>query len=298
MHPGRGEAIVCAMQSSDPKKNAKVLLQSFLLASCLALCLAAIGPQPARAEHEVVDGVKWVYELADGKAVLNAYAVPRSTEGTVMVPARLGGCPVTEVGDYAFFDCGRITRVVLPKGVTRIGEHAFQNCTSLESVELPDSLEDMEGFYIFMDCTALKSVSLPPKLEMLGGYAFFGCSALESVAWPESLLEIGQSAFSHCTSLKEVRFPPRLEKIRSYAFCECDSLRTLVFPESLAIIQEKAFYSCTALQELVFPESLESIGDDAFLNTGLKCVTVLGEPEGDRTIWGLPKACELVGPPR
>lgn len=286
------------MQKLHSKKPAMHLLRAVLPAAAAALWLAAAAPRPALADHEVVDGTKWVYEIADGKAVLGAMTVPRSTEGTVAIPSRLGGCPVEEVGDYAFYDCSRIVRVVVPKGVKRIGEHAFQNCTSLESVDLPDSLEDMDGYYIFMGCTSLKSVSLPRKVAAVGAYAFFGCSALETVEWPAALEEIGLSAFSHCTSLKEIRFPRKLDRIRPYAFCECDSLRTLVFPESLTVIQESAFYACSSLKELVLPGNLEGIGDNAFLNTGLERVTVLGAPEGDRTIWGLPKDCELATPGR
>ena len=108
----------------------------------------AVGAQGAR---ETVDGISWVYETDGGTAVLSASTVPRTTEGRVVVPEKLGGVRVAGIGDYAFHDCSRMTEVVLPAGIERIGEHAFQDCTALVRAELPESLVHI-GYYAFAGC--------------------------------------------------------------------------------------------------------------------------------------------------
>ena len=70
-----------------------------LLALLAAFLAAACPPPCARAARETVDGIAWVYDVEGGKAVLGACAVPRSAEGTVTVPERLGGFQVEGIGD-------------------------------------------------------------------------------------------------------------------------------------------------------------------------------------------------------
>ena len=55
-------------------------------------------------------------------------------EGTIVVPEEIEGVDVTEIEDYAFFDCTKITQVALPQAITNIGEGCFSHCTSLESI--------------------------------------------------------------------------------------------------------------------------------------------------------------------
>ena len=54
----------------------------------------------ALAESEVVDGVTWCYEIANGKATIVQGTMP--CVGEMTVPETLGACPVTAIGRSAF----------------------------------------------------------------------------------------------------------------------------------------------------------------------------------------------------
>ena len=277
------------MNRPNPPRSVP-LLRALLLALAV---LAPLRPAAALADRETVDGILWVYEIADGKASLGACAVPHATEGTITVPARLGGCPVTRVGDYAFYACDRLVRVVLPDGVEVIDEHAFQDCTLLERVDLPSTVKHI-GYYAFYNCPALQSVELPDGIPGIGNYAFSGCHSLASVKWPAGLVTIGISSFSHCTSLTAVQLPPRVTKIGDYAFCTCTSLREVVLPKGLKTIGADAFFDCSALEELEIPKTVTELGKESLSGTALKKLVLRGRPNRPYAIWDVPEDCLWV----
>lgn len=275
------------MNRPNPSRTV-LLFRAALLALLIPLC-----PVAALADRETVDGILWVYEVENGKASLGACAVPHATEGTVTVPSQLGGCPVTRVGDYAFYACDQIVRVILPDGVEMIDEHAFQDCTALEAVEIPDTVDHI-GYYAFYNCPSLMAVKLPEKISAIGNYAFSGCGALASVEWPDGLVSIGISSFSHCTSLTAAKLPPRVEKIGDYAFCTCTALREVVLPKGLKTIGADAFFDCSALEELEIPKSVTELGKESLSGTALKKIVLLGRPNRPYAIWDVPEECVWV----
>ncbi len=125
------------------------------------------------------------------------------------------------IGWSAFYECGLLEEIHLPKGLTAINGFAF---SSLKSVELPPRLSYMHpdafrsaeflsfdmvegnGSYTTIDgvlYTADKktSVSFPEARE--GHYkipesAFEKCIFLERAVIPESVMEIGPGAFQDC----------------------------------------------------------------------------------------------------
>ena len=87
---------------------------------------------------------------------------------------------VTNVGDYAFYGCSRLTSAIMPNSVTKIGRQAFRNCSNLISVIIPNSV------------------------IVIGEEAFRSCSCLASVTIASSVTTIGQRAFSGCSEIKEL----------------------------------------------------------------------------------------------
>ena len=49
---------------------------------------------------------------------------------------------VSEIRDYAFKDCTRLTTVVLPLSVNIIGKHAFDGCSRLAKIYVPENMVD------------------------------------------------------------------------------------------------------------------------------------------------------------
>ena len=82
---------------------------------------------------------------------------------------------VTEVGEYAFAECGELLQVILPGTITKIGARAFNECSELRSVLIPTNVSTI-GNYAFNRCSKLFMLCcqpiLPPEFE--GNYVFSG----------------------------------------------------------------------------------------------------------------------------
>ena len=97
----------------------------FILSAIFCLVFAAI---PVRAASDTVAGVEWTYDIVGGTATVTE---ANSSDGELSIPAELGGCPVTRIGEYAFSWSTNLTSVVLPDSVTEIGKAAFFMCKKL-----------------------------------------------------------------------------------------------------------------------------------------------------------------------
>jgi|GEM_PF-148718 len=64
---------------------------------------------------------------------------------------------VTEIGDFAFYNCGNLQKIMLPASVTKIDWGAFWQCSGLETLTVQGNLAKI-GESAFSDCTKLSAV--------------------------------------------------------------------------------------------------------------------------------------------
>ena len=81
----------------------------------------------SNANYKAEDGV--LYSI-DGTKLLAAASVSQ-----VVIPET-----VTEIGEYAFYNCSKLVEVTIPSGVTTIGNYAFSGTSALSSVHVPSSI--------------------------------------------------------------------------------------------------------------------------------------------------------------
>jgi hypothetical protein len=96
---------------------------------------------------------------------------------------------VTNIGDFAFFNCNNITSVTIPDSVLVIGDYAFYGCKKMTSVNIPKNVEDI-GNNVFNSCGRLASViaegEVPPTI---GTDVFDGVSSALQISVPSENTE-------------------------------------------------------------------------------------------------------------
>ena len=99
-----------------------------------------------------------------------------------------------------------VKKVVIEDGITNIVDFAFFDCTVLESIEIPGSVASI-GNFAFCSCIRLTDITIPGSVTSIGDYAFFECSSLTGITIPSSVTSIGNNVFRDCSSLTSITMP-------------------------------------------------------------------------------------------
>ena len=170
---------------------------------------------------------------------------------------------ITEIDEFAFYNCSGLQSVRVPDGVTEISPFAFAGCSGLRSVTIPDSVTEI-GDSAFANCPALQSVTIPDNVTRIGKSAFDGCSDLQSVEFPHNITEIGDFAFSDCAALRFIAIPDGITDIGTWAFADCSGLCSVTVPHGLPLIDNGVFSGCSGMRSVTIPDGVTKIGDNTF----------------------------------
>lgn len=223
----------------------------------------------------------------EGQYSISAYV---GTQTEMMIPAYIGGIPVTSIGYRAFYDVTNITKASVPDTVESIGRSAFSSGANITEITIPFIGQKLDGSYpfgfifggsngisihvdgsVYWIPSSLKKVAVT-KQAQVQNYAFAECAKFEEILLPTTITFVGDKAFYNCSSLKQINLGNEVESIGSYAFFGCSSLSRLnseqdgVFniPTEITIINYDTFYGCTLLEEVTVGTGITSIGTDAF----------------------------------
>jgi len=203
-------------------------MRKFILMAMLALArlFTACGAT------ETTGGYTWTYRIVgNGAEIYSSYtcAVSPTPTGSLTIPLKLGGYPVTSIGSYAFCDCSSLTSVTIPSSVTSIGSYAFYKCSGLG-----DGVVVVDGWVLAVNGTCPASVEIPEGTHGIAGGAFSWCSGLTSVTIPDGVTSIGERAFDGCSGMVCVTFEGASVEIDATAFAGVGSNARrcrLVLPE-------------------------------------------------------------------
>lgn len=119
---------------------------------------------------------------------------------------------ITEIMGYAFYDCRKLERVILPNGVVSIAGSAFADCRAMTHIELPAGLKRL-GVRTFQTCSKLTYLVFKEGFESTTNYSIQGCGNLEIVDFPSTTISLNSNSITSCTALKKIivraTTPPR-----------------------------------------------------------------------------------------
>lgn len=199
--------------------------------ACICVCIMCVtclypmqGLQLVKASETVTEkdanGFIWEYEIrkGDGESYARITNIKDlGKKSNIIIPAKLGGCPVREIGGGTlFYENTNIVSVSIPSTIYTIDLSAFKGCENLEKVTFAS--EDSKS-----------------RILNIRSSVFSGCSKLKEVILPKGLLklQLGSSAFEQCSmlSFEEFDCPVFLD---SHALCGCN-LRNVVFKEEVTL---------------------------------------------------------------
>ena len=236
------------------------------------------------------------FKLTIGNAVAN---IPKNlfykSANIAEVDFAEGGV-CTEIGEKAFFDCDKLSKVTIAKCVTHMGDQAFAYCDSLESLYY-------NAQYIFHNAernffygsgsngNGIKA-TIGKDVTRVPGYLFSEVVGLAELDFERGSVctTIGEWACKGCTRLKKVSIPDSITEIEATAFADGRVEKVYItsisawlgisfeFAESNPLsCQADLYLNGTLLTELVIPDDISVINAHAF--RGCKSITKLTVPD-------------------
>lgn len=257
---------------------------SIFLTLCMLFAVLPIGTLTSNAETSGY----YTYTISNGEATITA--CDTSISGSVRIPRALGGCPVTSIGEKAFYKCYYITSVTIPDSVITIGRNSFLYCSRLESVVIGKNVTSI-GDGAFNYCLELTNISIPDSVMNIGGFAFYQTRYYENESnWENNTLYIGKhliicngisgsykikdgtltianEAFWGCTKLTSITIPNSVKSLGYRSFYGCNGLTSINIPDSVSSIGLMAFQDSKNLANITIGNGVENIDNSAFLNT-------------------------------
>jgi len=216
-------------------------------------------------------------------AASGSYTVPRSVttiasasfEYSTGVSAVTISNTVTDIGEYAFYDCSALTSISVDSSDVNYSSTngVLFNKTQTQLIQYPTGLG---GSYVipgtviniengaFGDAINLTEVVIPESATSIGVEAFYSCEGLTNAPIGNHVGIIGTNAFYSCISLAGITIPNSVTNIEEYAFFYCPSLTSLIFGSGVASIGEQAFYACQGLTNVCFEGNAPSDGGNIF----------------------------------
>lgn len=115
------------------KKRIYSLFTSFIMAISLVMVT------PAAATDTLTSGDYEYIVLEDGTVEITKYI---GSESYLKIPSTIKGKDVTSIREYAF-EQNNCSYVLIPEGITNIGDYAFYDCEKLNSIIIPKSIKNI-----------------------------------------------------------------------------------------------------------------------------------------------------------
>lgn len=208
---------------------------------------------------------------------------------TVTIPSH-----IKKIGDYAFFDNKRITKLILKPGVEEIGIESFSRCSPIfgkknETLEIqfPDTLKKIgEGAF---SSNVIQKIDLPPSVKDYGKGVFEGNNMRELLL--PATMKIVPERFAEANRIEKLVIPDTVEKIQKEAFSS-NPIKSLVIGKRVSEIGAGAFSGEASGGVIEVQGSSKGISDQAFSLTGAILIYTKGAKEKKTSLFVPFAECE------
>ncbi len=241
------------------KKILSAFIALLLLVGGCCIPVSAGGYDGPQIENGITSGI-FTYTLSEGKATLARCDIEAS--GEIIVPSDFDGYPVVSIGESAFYDCEKVTSIVLPdtvetietlgfygawyvkkidlgKGLKKICAEAFADC-GIKELFIPKTVVELEetdyaNFFSGNNFNSLEKITVEEGnpiykssgnclIDINNKKIILGCR--NSVIPDDGSAEtIGVSAFADLLGVETIVIPQSIKKIEKYVFCLSDVLK-------------------------------------------------------------------------
>ena len=182
-----------------------------------------------------------------------------------------------QLGEYAFFSCGKDAEVVFTNCTGTVDKYAFQysDLASLSIDQCNLTIEESA----FASCEALTTITFQNSTLSAGEYAFFGVGDKAIVQAESCALSLDDWAFQY-TSLSELTITGDKAELGEGVFGSCEDLTTVTIDCPTVTLGKYSFSGCEDLTTVVICDNGQTdntitLDDYAFqYNDKLASVTV------------------------
>jgi hypothetical protein len=117
----------------------------------------------------------------------------------------LEGCE--KIGGYAFYQCEKLTNVVLADSVKELGSYVFTYSHNLKSINL-GKVEKIGSFAVGNIYYGLTSITIPETVKNIGNYALYGNKLMKTVILkPTTPPTLGGTSVFSTNNITEIIVP-------------------------------------------------------------------------------------------
>ena len=206
---------------------------------------------------------------------------------------------VTKIGDWAFYDCNKLTVMTIPSSVATIGEYALNFCTGLTELFVHAKTPPTVGTNAFMNVNLAIPVYVPAaSLDTYKAAAGWkGFTNLQPISTEFTVDNLKYNVTDNTADKVELTgyvteptgkldIPATVTygsktysvtMIGKQAFDGCSSLTEVTIPASVTSVGSSVFYGCSSLTQATIGDGLTVISQTMFANCKALKKLVIGK---------------------